>query len=89
MDGEERRHRWHCVAGGSGPQRFAAVVDYILQGVARFYFPDMFQEKVGLNLSVLVGKTLEAAGQVESPYCGGKAPKGSIRVVESTQWKIH
>jgi hypothetical protein len=52
-------------------------------------YPDMFQEKVGLNLSVLVGKTLEAAGQVESPYCGGKAPKGSIRVVESTQWKIH
>ena len=52
-------------------------------------YPDMFQERVGLNLSVLVGKTLEAAGQVESPYCGGKAPKGSIRVVESTQWKIH
>lgn len=52
-------------------------------------YPDMFQERVGLNLSVLVGKTLEAAGQVESPYCGGNAPKGSIRVVESTQWKIH
>lgn len=52
-------------------------------------YPDMFQERVGLNLSVLVGKTIEAAGQVESPYCGGNAPKGSIRVVESTQWKIH
>ena len=52
-------------------------------------YPDLFQEKVGLNLSVLVGKTLEAAGQVESPYCGSKASKGSIRVVESTQWKIH
>lgn len=52
-------------------------------------YPDLFQEKVGLNLSALVGKTLEAAGQVESPYCGGNTPKGSIRVVESTQWKIH
>ena len=52
-------------------------------------YPDMFQERVGLNLSVLVGKTIEAAGQVESPYCGGKAAKGSIRVVESAQWKIH
>jgi hypothetical protein len=52
-------------------------------------YPDMFQERVGLNLSALVGKTLEAAGQVETPYCGGKVPKGSIRVVESTQWKIH
>lgn len=52
-------------------------------------YPDMFQERVGLDLSVLVGKTLEAAGQVESPSCGGNAPKGSIRVVESTQWKIH
>jgi hypothetical protein len=52
-------------------------------------YPDMFQERVGLNLSVLIGKTIEAAGQVESPYCGGKVPKGSIRVVESTQWKIH
>jgi hypothetical protein len=51
-------------------------------------FPDLFQEKVGLNLSVLVGKTLEAAGQVESPYCGQKTSKGSIRVVESTQWQI-
>jgi hypothetical protein len=26
-------------------------------------YPDLFQERVGLNLSVLVGKTLEAAGQ--------------------------
>ena len=35
-------------------------------------YPDLFQERerVGLNLSALVGKTLEAAGQVESPYCG-------------------
>jgi hypothetical protein len=52
-------------------------------------YPDLFQEKVGLNISVLVGKTLEAAGQVESPYCGSKASKGSIRVVESTQWTVH
>ncbi|MGH9826475.1 MAG: hypothetical protein ACREDR_24870 [Blastocatellia bacterium] len=52
-------------------------------------YPDLFQERVGLNLNALVGKTLEAAGQVESPYCGGNAPKGSIRVVESTQWQIH
>jgi hypothetical protein len=51
-------------------------------------YPDLFQERVGLNLSALVGKTLEAAGQVESPYCGGKAPKGSIRVVESKQWHV-
>jgi len=52
-------------------------------------YPDLFQEKVGLDLSVLVGKTLEAAGQVESPYCGHKVPKGSIRVVESKQWQAH
>jgi hypothetical protein len=53
-------------------------------------YPDLFQERVGLNLSALVGKTLEAAGQVESPYCGQKgSSKGSIRVVESTRWKIH
>ncbi|MGH9729828.1 MAG: hypothetical protein ACRD4V_14735 [Candidatus Acidiferrales bacterium] len=52
-------------------------------------YPDLFQERVGLNLNALVGKTLEAAGQVELPYCGGNAPKGSIRVVESTQWHIH
>jgi hypothetical protein len=53
-------------------------------------YPDLFQERVGLNLSALVGKTLEAAGQVESPYCGQKnASKGSIRVVESKQWQIH
>lgn len=52
-------------------------------------YPDLFQERVGLNLSILVGKTLEAAGQVESPYCGGNAPKGSIRVVESKQWQVH
>ena len=52
-------------------------------------YPDLFQERVGLNLSALVGKTLEAAGQVESPYCGGNAPKGSIRVVESKQWQVH
>jgi hypothetical protein len=52
-------------------------------------YPDLFQERIGLNLSALVGKTLEAAGQVESPYCGGNAPKGSIRVVESKQWQVH
>jgi len=52
-------------------------------------YPDLFQERVGLNLSALVGKTLEAAGQVESPYCGNKVPKGSIRVVESKQWQVH
>ncbi len=31
----------------------------------------------------------DAADEVDSPYCGSKASKGSIRVVESTQWKIH
>lgn len=51
-------------------------------------YPDLFQEKVGLDLSVLVGKTMEAAGQVESPYCGHKVPKASIRVVESKQWQL-
>jgi hypothetical protein len=51
-------------------------------------YPDMFQERVGLDLNVLVGKTLRAAGQIESPYCGGDLAKGSIRVVESTQWQI-
>jgi hypothetical protein len=52
-------------------------------------YPDLFQEKVGLNLSALVGKTLGAAGQVESPYCGHNVPKGSIRVVETKQWQLH
>ncbi len=52
-------------------------------------YPDLFQERVGLNLSVLVGKTLEAAGEVESPSCGNKMSKGSIRVVVSTQWQVH
>jgi hypothetical protein len=53
-------------------------------------YPDLIQERVGLNLSALVGKTLEAAGQVESPYCGQEnASKGSIRVVESKQWQVH
>jgi hypothetical protein len=52
-------------------------------------YPDLFQERVGLNLSALIGKTLEAAGQVESPYCGRRnVSKGSIRVVESKQWQV-
>lgn len=51
-------------------------------------YADLFQERVGLNLSALVGKTLETAGPVESPKCGPKAAKGSIRVVESKQWQI-
>lgn len=51
-------------------------------------YPDMFQERVGLDLSALVGKTFEAAGQVESPYCGHETAKGSIRVVESKQWTV-
>jgi hypothetical protein len=52
-------------------------------------YPDLFQERVGHNLSALVGKTLDATGQVESPYCGKKVSKGSIRVVESKQWEVH
>ena len=51
-------------------------------------YPDMFQDRVGLDLSVLVGKTLEAAGQIEEAYCGHKVPKGSIRVVVSSQWQV-
>ncbi|MBZ5603349.1 MAG: hypothetical protein LAO79_13695 [Acidobacteriia bacterium] len=51
-------------------------------------YADLFQERVGLNLSAMVGKTLETAGPVESPMCGPKASKGSIRVVESRQWQI-
>ncbi len=53
-------------------------------------YPDLFQERIGQDLSALVGKTLEAAGQVESPYCGKpKVSKASIRVVESKQWQVH
>ena len=52
-------------------------------------YPDLFQERVGLNLSALVGKTLEVTGQVESPYCGTKVSKGSVRVLESLQWQAH
>jgi DNA-binding protein H-NS len=51
-------------------------------------YADLFQERVGRSLSALVGKTLEAAGQVESPHCGDKTAKGSIRVVESSQWQV-
>jgi hypothetical protein len=51
-------------------------------------YPDMFQERVGLDLSVLVGKRLQAAGQVEGAYCGNKVPKGSIRVLVSSQWQV-
>lgn len=51
-------------------------------------YADLFQERVGMNLSALIGKTFEAAGPVESPYCGPKASKGSIRVVESKQWQV-
>jgi hypothetical protein len=52
-------------------------------------YADLFQERVGLNLSALVGKTFEAAGQVESPQCGQKASKRSIRVVECKHWQVH
>jgi hypothetical protein len=48
-------------------------------------YADLFQERVGPNLAALVGKTMEAAGQVESPHCGPKTSKGSIRVLVSTQ----
>jgi hypothetical protein len=58
-------------------------------GVVCSPYPDMFQERVGLDLSVLVGKTLEAAGQVESPRCGHKVPKGSIFLGESKRWQVH
>lgn len=51
-------------------------------------YADLFQERIGMDLSALVGKTFEAAGPVESPYCGPKAAKGSIRVVESKQWTV-
>lgn len=51
-------------------------------------YADLFQERVGLNLTALVGKTFEAAGPVESPQCGPKASKGSTRVVESKQWQV-
>jgi hypothetical protein len=51
-------------------------------------YADLFQERVGLNLSALVGKTLEGAGEVESPKCGPNASKGSIRLVESKQWQV-
>jgi hypothetical protein len=45
---------------------------------------------VGQNLSALAGKTFEAAGQVESPYCGqDKVSKDSIRVGESKQAQVH
>jgi hypothetical protein len=52
-------------------------------------YPAMFRAQVGPDLSVLVGKTLEAAGQVEPPYCGHKVPKGSIRVTGSEDWQLH
>jgi uncharacterized membrane protein len=50
-------------------------------------YPDMFQDRVGPNLSTLVGKTLQAAGEVEGPYCGHNT-KGSIKVVVSSQWQV-
>jgi hypothetical protein len=47
--------------------------------------PNMFRARVGPDLSVLVGKTLEAAGQVQNLYCGHK---GSIRVTGSEDWQL-
>jgi hypothetical protein len=49
----------------------------------------MFQERVGLDLNALVGKTIQVAGQVEGAMCGYKVPKASIRAVISTQWQIN
>jgi hypothetical protein len=51
--------------------------------------PPIFRAQVGPDLSVLVGKTLEVAGQVEPPYCGNKVPNGSIRVTGSEDWQLH
>jgi hypothetical protein len=48
--------------------------------------PEVFRERFGRRLSVLVGKTLEVAGQVEQCMCAGKA--GSIRVVEPSQLRF-
>jgi hypothetical protein len=48
-------------------------------------YPDLFRDTVG-DLYRLVGQTLEVTGQVQQPYCAGKA--GSIKVVESNQWHV-
>jgi hypothetical protein len=52
-------------------------------------YPDMFQERVGLDLSALIGMTLKATGEVEQPCCGHKVPKGSIRLLISKRWRVH
>lgn len=52
-------------------------------------YPDLFQERVGLDLNALVGKTMQVAGQVEGAMCGHKVPKASIRALISTQWRIN
>ena len=47
-------------------------------------FPDMLRKTFGTDLSTLVGKTIEMAGQVEK-FC---SPNISIRIVDPTQIKV-
>ncbi len=47
-------------------------------------FPDMLRKKFGNDLSTLVGKTIEMAGQVEK-FC---RPNISIRIVDQAQIKL-
>lgn len=51
--------------------------------------PGIFRERVGQDLSALIGETLEVAGNVEGSSCAGKA--ASIRVVKSypNGWRMH
>jgi hypothetical protein len=51
---------------------------------ARSPFPDMLRKKFGNDLSTLVGKTIEMAGQVEK-FC---KPNVSILVVDQAQIKL-
>jgi hypothetical protein len=50
--------------------------------------PEIFQEQVGSDLSVLIGQTLEVAGSVSGALCGHKVPKGSIQVYQTAQWQL-
>ena len=93
MDGAEDRGRGHGVAGGGSPRPPPWLTIYFKESPDATFvvcspYPDMFQDRVGPDLSVLVGKTLQAAGQVEGACCGHKISKGSIRVVVSSQWQV-
>lgn len=51
--------------------------------------PGIFRERVGQDLSTLIGKTLEVAGNVEPSRCAGKAASISVNLSYPNGWRMH